>query len=49
MSITEKETGNPSKERDREGGKEEKEKRKQCATSVKGHSRIYYMDVYSLF
>ena len=36
MSITEKETGNTSKERDREGGKEEKEKRKQCATSVKG-------------
>ena len=29
MSITEKETGNPSKERDREGKKEEKEKRKQ--------------------
>ena len=36
MSITEKETGNPSKERDREGGKEEKEKRKQCEKSVKG-------------
>ena len=71
MSITEKETGNPSKRKGLErGGKEktsergeegqrrkgterEKERKKKRRNNeqraCKGYSRIYYIDIYSLF
>ena len=55
MSITEKETGNPNKrERDREaegrrGKKKEKRRGNNEQRACKGYSRIYYMDIYSLF
>ena len=67
MSITEKETGNPSKRKGLESGGKEKtgdrgeegqrrrgsEKKKKRGNNeqraCKGYSRIYYMDIYSLF
>ena len=67
MSITEKETGNPSrrkgverggKEKTSDRGEEEKrrkriEKKKKRGNNeqraCKSYSRIYYMDIYSLF
>ena len=66
MSITEKETGNPSEKNSRRRGKEKRsdreeegqrrrgiEKKKKRGNNeqraCKGYSRIYYIDIYSLF